>query len=1087
MSKVNSKLIQKLDDFTRKFYLNELLKGTIIGTALLGGLFLILAVSEYFFRLPGSVRLTGLIVFVAAFIFVLIKYIALPSYKLFVPKQGLSYDKAATIIGQHFSDVDDKLLNALLLVKEDNNALALAMVDKRAKELSPVPFEQAINVKLNWKIAPYLFGVILICGIIYFLNPSIFSSSTQHYIQYNIPFDKMAPYDFQLKNTDLNVKKGQNLTVNVSLQGKEIPTKLFLKDSRGSWRMDQKEAGVFSLTIENIENDFNFVFNDGEFQSESYSVNVLAVPQLNSFKYKIQYPSHIENGKSVTKNGLSEIVIPEGSLVSWELDMENVDSATVLTDNATNLFIDKDNTIKSDVSYDLIVHGVSVSDTVVSDFKINVEKDLAPKIQVEMVRDSVNLNVFYFSGEFKDDHGIKNISAVFDNGRSEPIEFDGFKEGRFFYSLNINDSAYKEATNIKFKVSDNDVVNGYKESFSKLFVIAKSDREKVSKLQNEKEKNLESEIEQLSDKAKKLDKKLKDFKDQLLQKEKSDWSDKKKFKELMNERKNIQEEAENLKKKNEELNNFRKQNTKLNEEILEKQQKLNELFDEIADEDFKKKMKEMEEMLEKLDKDELLEKMEELSPEELNEQLDRNLELFERFKVENDFNQLKEDLQKIREEQEELQNDDKSSPEENAAKQDSLNKEFDDFKKKLDETEKKAQELDMDELSTGDKKEGIDKEMKNASQQMKQGNKKQGKKSQSKSAEMMKELEQKMGQSLSMQSSKQMEMNIETLRQIQENLIELSFRQEAVIDSMKILKSEDPRYVSVIENQHGISEDVQVVEDSLRALAKKAFFLDPIINKEMKIIDESIASSVDNYADRKQSKGLMESQEAMTSFNNLALMIGEMLEQMQKQMSKQKFGQNQCNKPGSGKGSKPGMKKMKQMQKELSKNMEKLKKQMEQGSPGGKKGKKKGQQGSPRMSKEIGKMMGKQKSLRETLRKIQNDQEGTKAGDQLKKLDQKMEENERDILEKKIDKETLRRQQEILTKMLEVEESIRQQGKKKERESKSSNLTQETVPDYLQKYLKEKEKEAELFRGGLLDFNPYYRGKIDKYLLDESN
>ena len=70
--------------------------------------------------------------------------------------------------------------------------------------------------------------------------------------------------------------------------------------------------------------------------------------------------------------------------------------------------------------------------------------------------------------------------------------------------------------------------------------------------------------------------------------------------------------------------------------------------------------------------------------------------------------------------------------------------------------------------------------------------------------------------------------------------------------------------------------------------------------------------------------------------------------------------------------------------------------------------------------------------------------------------------------------------------MLEVEESIRQQGKKKERESKSSNLTQEKVPDYLQKYLKEKEQEAELFRGGLLNFNPYYRGKIDKYLIDES-
>ena len=66
--------------------------------------------------------------------------------------QGLSHDEAARIVGNHFPEVKDKLLNTLQLQRQVDNAqgadvtLLAASIDQRTASLRPLPFTSAVDV-----------------------------------------------------------------------------------------------------------------------------------------------------------------------------------------------------------------------------------------------------------------------------------------------------------------------------------------------------------------------------------------------------------------------------------------------------------------------------------------------------------------------------------------------------------------------------------------------------------------------------------------------------------------------------------------------------------------------------------------------------------------------------------------------------------------------------------------------------------------------------------------------------------------------------------------------------------------------------
>ena len=142
----------KLQAFIRKYYLNELIKGSILFVAFGLLYFLFTLFIEDLFWLKPKARTFLFWAFILVEFFLLYRYIFIPIFKIMGISKGISQDEASCIIGKHFTEVDDKLLNMLQLHgSPQETELLLASIEQKAESLRPVPFQKAVRFSTNKK------------------------------------------------------------------------------------------------------------------------------------------------------------------------------------------------------------------------------------------------------------------------------------------------------------------------------------------------------------------------------------------------------------------------------------------------------------------------------------------------------------------------------------------------------------------------------------------------------------------------------------------------------------------------------------------------------------------------------------------------------------------------------------------------------------------------------------------------------------------------------------------------------------------------------------------------------------------------
>ena len=147
---------QKLEQFIKKYYTSELIKGVILFFAI-GLLYLIITLLiEYFLWLNPLGRTILFWTFILAEAALFVRFIAKPLLKLFNLQQGITHEEASKLIGNHFPEVSDKLLNLIQLNQNQRESeLLLASIDQKSTDLQPILFKTAINFKTNRKYLKY--------------------------------------------------------------------------------------------------------------------------------------------------------------------------------------------------------------------------------------------------------------------------------------------------------------------------------------------------------------------------------------------------------------------------------------------------------------------------------------------------------------------------------------------------------------------------------------------------------------------------------------------------------------------------------------------------------------------------------------------------------------------------------------------------------------------------------------------------------------------------------------------------------------------------------------------------------------------
>ena len=1023
----------KLQKFIKKYYLNELIKGSILFFSL-GFLYFIFTIFiEYFLWLKPQWRTLLFWIFIVVEVILFSLFIVFPILKLYGLKKGISKDNAAKIIGEYFPEISDKLLNIIQLkTLNQSNELIEASIAQKAKLLSPFKFRKAVKFTSNKKYIKFTFIPLFIVLIIYlsgFVN--VFNNSVNRVVHYTKAYTPPAPFTFKVLNNSLNVIEDESLTISIETEGNTVPENAKIFFSNESYYLENKDFGKFEFFFPSVKNSFSFYLESDGIISKQYTVTTIPTPVIASLKMVLKYPKYTEKRNEVIQH-TGNAIVPQGTVISWQIETHQADKIIFLSAKDSIISFSKNTKdyysytrqLMESMNYTIATSNQFLANHERLNFNLEVIRDEYPKIAVNSDIDSITRGPAEFVGELSDDYGVEKLQLIYYNKNNPKLlnthEIAIAKSSLtdFYYSFPEGVSLEEGVDyEMYFEVFDNDAINGSKKSKSKTFSYyiqtKKELRDELLNEQKESINNLFKSVKQNKQEKVALEK----FKNELQKKASTNWNDTKKLEQFIQRQTQYQEM-------------FQKQTNQLQKNLNE-QPKIDLLKDKKKDlqqriEESKKLaeqekiLEELKELTEKLEKEDFIDKLKKLTKKNSqNEQrLERLLELTKRFYVEQKAVQIKEKLNELSKKQKEVA---KENEIDNSKKQQEINKDFKDIKKDLNELKQQNNDLmrPMKFPTTKDEIKDIDNELNNALDNLKNQQTKQAQKNQKSASKKMKQLSDAMEQSMMTMEGEQIDENIEDLRKIVENLIEFSFQQEDLLNKFSGVNNAHPEYSNNIRQQHLLKEYFNHIDDSLYVLSLRLVKMGSNIQKEVSDAHYYLDESLVNFTDNKFNLGISNQQFVITAANNLANSLSDLLESLLN--ASPSFGK------GKGKSQEFGLPDVIKKQSEL---MEQLKEGIEKGKGKG--------EGGEKMNSELYDMYKQQTKLKQVLDDIlgnnANENSNKKDGDVVKK----MEELENELLEKGFSKELLQRMQQLNYELLKLEKATLQQGTDKIRKAETN-------------------------------------------------
>ncbi|GHA64691.1 DUF4175 family protein [Pontibacter akesuensis] len=1087
-------LLHQLQEFKHKFYLNMLLRGSIFAVGLLLSVYIVYSLLEYMFYFPEVVRAGLLFSFVAAVIYVFVRWIALPIAALTRLKRVLTDEQAAQQVGTFYPDIRDKLLNAIQMQHLDRtNELIRASIDQRSQQLLSFHFKEAVTYRENRPLLKYIALPAFIFMLIMLVYPAIFVQGTERIINYKTHYTPQAPFDFVVQNDALQTYRGEDFELQVAVEGEAMPSEVYINYNGRRQKLTQNTAGAYTYTFKQLQRPVDFQLEGSGFFSDSYTLDLLSRPNLKDFRMLVQYPAYLKRKPEEIQN-TGNANVPEGSTITWNFATSETDSVRLTFEKpAQSIAAQKDDdgfvaskTFDHSQNYSINLRNEHSANKEQINYQVTTIPDRNPQITLEQFQDTALYTFMVLGGDVSDDYGLTRLALFYriNNAKSPQAKYKAQAlplnqqlSQTYYYQWNAAALGMQPGDKLEYfvQVWDNDGINGPKSARTRTFELKVPDKRELQKELDSNSQSVASQLSKTLEKANQLESELAKSEEKMKTKRDLNWQDKKQLEDLAAKKKQLENEINSMKELFEELNKKQNMLQEPNKQLAEKAQELQKLMNDLLDPETKKLYEELEKLLQQQQPNdtELQKLLSKLDNREKNleRELERALELFKQLQFEQKVDNIANKLEEMAKQEQQLAQKTEQKQESKQALQEeqkALQEEFKDVKEQMERLKELNEQLEnpsnMDEQQQEQDQQNVEEQMQQSQEQLQKDQNKKASESQKKAGEKMQQMAQQMEQMKSSMSMAGMEQNLDHLRDILENLITLSFDQEELMKQFRSVNQSDPRFVELSQRQLSLRDNAQVIEDSLFALAKKVFQLESFVTREVAAMNQSMDNSMKEIRDRNVGKATGHQQLAMTSMNNLALMLNDALKQMQQAMQQMKGGM-----AGKQKGNQPKPGNMGELQQQLNKKIEDLKK-------GGMSGK--------ALSEELAKLAAEQEALRNALKEL--GKQGQKPGENgqngsLGNISKLMEQSETDLVNKRLTEQTILRQREILTRLLEAEKSAKERELDNKREAKTAENIARSVPPSFEKYLKAKEKQTELLKTIPPSLSPYYKQKVNEY------
>ncbi len=1087
-------LYRRLQAFKRAFYLSLFFRSASLALALVLTFFLIISLSEYFFWFSPTVRALLFFSYLFVFVILLLVWVVWPALKVFLRFLQFSNKRAADFIGNRIPTIRDRLLNTLQLIEMPNSELARASVEQNTRDLLSIPFEQAIDTKTDYRYARLLLPPLLFLLFLLSCHKKALISGATRIYNHQKYYAKPMPFEITLLDSANYVVEGNDLNLAFLLKGKEIPAFFDFYSTDGRTARLYVDGDTLRYTLKSVVKDIQFNLRYDDFISQDFALKVIRTPKIVGLLTYLNYPLHtrLKNTKLVNTYSYN---LPYGTDVIFEFKTTDVDSMLVLSN--VNCDIERVSTsvfrakLKARQSQQIVFSFLNIQNPVSSQVAVDIttEMDAKPVISLSYSYDSLNRQLAYY-GQISDDYGFSSLQfkyRVLNSDRASDfitvhIPFQPFTLRQSYFGKHdfaelILKTPSTKAVEFFTIVYDNDIYNKKSAQSPVYKIVILSEAELKIGMSQQAEKSKET-FEQIKGEIGRVRQELSELQKKFGVNRKFEWNDLKRLEELQKEQKRIEERVRELERSINDLNKSRMNFSKLEDErLVEKVFELQRLMEQILDnktkELYESLQKKFEEQIDPVELQKLTEKLKNATSDFENE-VDKALKFFKELQFEMQSKELAKEFDKLSEVQDSLlqkQHINKNQSDQlNLEEQKALDEKIEQALEQLDSLSKMSEELEnpvemKDEKDLSDQ---IKNQMNDLENSMKQGSRSnkdraENRQKQKKLSQQLKKMSEGLQANLLNAEQEQLEEDIASLTRTLENLIRVSFDQEEIMVGLRKIRSIDPSFNRLSQQQLKLNGDFSLIQDSLLALTNRIIQIKRVVTDEVRKVNEKISSAMDNLRNKRISPALADQQGAMTSMNNLAVMLSEILEQLQNQSMGNGSACGNKSKPNRGK--RPSLS---DLQQSLNQQLENLKKS-------GKSGRE--------LSQELRKLAAQQEMIRQMMKqfkpgKHQPGQDG-KGGDQADKM---MDDSKNDMINKKLTDELINRQREILTRLLESEQAERERGMKQEREAERPKNTYEIQKDkLLEQYLKEKSRQVEELQKKSPTFLPFYKRNIDRY------
>lgn len=1072
------KVHRRVSVFIRKYYLNRMLRGLFISLFVFLFLLLLLFLVNVITRSGTGFRQTAFFVVLLSGGISFFALAVIPFFRWAGLLPSMSMKAAESLIASNFPEMKDVLLNLIELgekeVEEKESVLLLASIEEREQRLKWYRFDDAVPYRKLFIPALGFSALVITSASVWALWPEFIQNGYSRTVHYKQVFDAKIPLEVRLLNDSLRVGLGADLRLEAEFNQVLTDSGVYLNRGAGLYRMEGSGKN-YSYLLEAINGPIDFTISQDDFRSEVFHVQVIPLPEKLNMTIRIDPPAHT-NLVSRTQNNIGDLIIAEGSRVSWEILQQNSNlvqlefETDTLANDRGESGVSFQKWIRKGDRYNLVLRSNQLQEPTVFSYTLEVVKDQFPSISANQMTDSVFAQQVYIQANIEDDYGFSDLRFfVYELGATEPVFTDTVGISgtstfqKIYYAIDFSQIAPAGKEYEYFlSIWDNDGVNGPKRTDSRRFRKRLESSEEIWESNREKGAELGEKLTESQNLVNQLSEKLDDLIQSQLIENKEDWEIKTKVDEISDMKDLLEEMIDNIRDENQEINLSDSFTAEKRAEILKKQEQIEELFEKILDDELRELFEEFEKLAEEMNQKQRLEKTEELklNLENLEQQLDVNLELLKKLEMEKQIYDLANKMKELGEQTKNVKD---------SADIEKSKEEFEQLEQKFEEQLSKNEELkkphQLDPLK--EEREAIKEELEKAGKEKDRKGKEEKMKQ---SGQKMEELGQKMQNMMSQSGQEGNSVDLELLRQLARELNDFSFKQEELLEQVREVNARNKIFQEVGLEQRDMELKFEVIRDSLRSLGYKQPMIASLLNEEVFHVETSLKNLFRSVQENQVSVVRYEQQKVMEGANELAVRLDELIQNIQA-MSGQGEGES------SFTDSKPkdGAEKMGEMREKQGALKEQLKGMIQKMKEG-----QKGQGGR----KEMSKMLSERELLRQQLEQLRNSGLlGRPAQEKLNDIQNMMEEVEKDLIYDRVNEQTIAKEEWIQTRLLEAEtaEKEREKDNKREATEFKGSMNPADLPGW-KELEKERKNQNELLKYSELKLKEYYRIKYQEYL-----